>query len=76
VRSHITALNLQAEEMEREKKLIIEGKIPVQEASKELMEHPIFKISKLTRNIIEEKKPKVSALKIQGSRAGKSSLLC
>ncbi|GFG34962.1 hypothetical protein Cfor_08598 [Coptotermes formosanus] len=57
--AHTTALNLQAEEVEREKKLILEGKIPVKEASKELKEHPVFKISQLTKHIIEEKKAKV-----------------
>jgi hypothetical protein len=58
--AHFAALNLQAEEVERERTLILEGKIPVKEASKELMEHPVFKISQLTRNIIEEKERKVS----------------
>jgi hypothetical protein len=59
----MASVNFQAEEVEREKKLILEGKIPVEEASKELMEHPEFKISQLTRKIIEEKRTKVSALK-------------
>jgi hypothetical protein len=60
----MTSVTLQAEEVEREKKLILEGKIPVEEASKELMEHPVFKISKLTKKIIEEKRTKVSVLKL------------
>ncbi|XP_023702358.1 uncharacterized protein LOC111861758 [Cryptotermes secundus] len=49
----------EAAEVEREKKLILEGKIPVEEASKELMKHPVFEISKLTKKIIEEKRTKV-----------------
>jgi hypothetical protein len=68
--AHTTALNLQAEEVEREKKLILEGKIPVKEASKELKEHPVFKISQLTKHIIEEKKAKVGAVKVPGSSVG------
>lgn len=59
---HITALNLQAEEVEREKTLVLAGKIPVKEVSKELMEHPVFKISQLTKTIIEEKERKVSGV--------------
>jgi hypothetical protein len=53
----------QAEEVEREKKLILEGKIPVEGASKELMNHPVFRISQLTKGMIEGKKTKVSALR-------------
>jgi hypothetical protein len=53
----------QAEEVEREKKLILEGKIPVEEASKELKNHPVFRISELTKEMIEGKKTKVSALR-------------
>jgi hypothetical protein len=53
---------LQAEEVERENKLILEGKIPAEEASTELMQHPVFKISQLTKKIIEDKKAKVSAV--------------
>lgn len=49
----------EAQEVEREKILILEGKIPVEEASKELMEHPVFKISQLTKKIIEEKRAKM-----------------
>ncbi|KAJ4449384.1 hypothetical protein ANN_00783 [Periplaneta americana] len=48
----------EAEKVEREKKLVLEGKIPVEEASKELMNHPVFRISRLTKTIIEEKKVK------------------
>lgn len=59
---HITALNLQAEEVEREKALVLAGKIPVKEASKELLEHPVFKVSQLTKSIIEEKERKVSGM--------------
>ena len=59
---HITALHLQAEEVEREKTLVLAGKMPVKEASKELMEHPVFKMSQLTKSIIEEKERKVSGV--------------
>jgi hypothetical protein len=59
----MNSVTLQAEEVEREKKLILEGKIPVEEASKELMKHPVFEISKLTKKIIEQQRTKVSALK-------------
>lgn len=62
ISAHITALNLQAEEVEREKTLVLAGKIPVKEASKELMEHPVFKMSQLTKTIIEEKERKVSGV--------------
>jgi len=62
ISSHKTAFNLQAEEVEREKTLVLAGKIPVQEASKELMEHPVFKISQLTKSIIQEKERKVSGV--------------
>jgi hypothetical protein len=53
---------LQAEEVERQKQLILEGKIPVEKASKELMQHPVLKISQLTKKIIGEKGAKVSVL--------------
>jgi hypothetical protein len=62
ISAHITALNLQAEEVEREKTLVLTGKLPVKEASKELMEHPVFKISQITKTIIEEKERKVSGV--------------
>jgi hypothetical protein len=65
MRAHQTALNLQAEEVEREKSLILAGKMPAKEASKELMEHPVFKISQLTRSIIEEKERKVSGVEVE-----------
>lgn len=48
--------------MEREKTLVLAGKIPVKEASKELTEHPVFKMSQLTKSIIEEKDRKVSGV--------------
>jgi len=54
--------NLQAEEVEREKTLVLAGKMPVNEASMELMEHPVFKISQLTKSIIQEKERKVSGV--------------
>lgn len=62
ISTHINAFNLQAEEVEREKTLVLAGKIPVKEASKELMEHPVFKMSQLTKSIIEEKGRKVSGV--------------
>jgi hypothetical protein len=74
--AHIIALNLQAEEVEREKKLILEGKIPVKEASKELLEHPVFKITQLTKDIIEEQKAKVSAVKVHVSSVGRFNCFC
>ena len=42
--------------------LVLAGKMPVKESSKELMEHPVFKISQLTKNIIQEKERKVSGV--------------
>lgn len=49
----------QAEEVEREKKLILEGKIPIEAAPKELKNHPVCKINQITKKILEEKKVKV-----------------
>jgi hypothetical protein len=46
--------------MEREKKLVLEGRLPAGEASKELANHPVFRISQLTKEIMEGKKMKVS----------------
>lgn len=60
----ITSAILQAEEVERQKQLILEGKIPVEKASKELMQHPVLKISQLTKKIIGEKGAKVSAVSV------------
>jgi hypothetical protein len=71
--AHITALNLQAEELEREKSLILAGKMPVKEASKELMEHPVFKISQLTKSIVEEKERKVSGVEWRRSSGRRST---
>jgi len=48
--------------VEREKTLVLAGKMPVNEASMELMEHPVFKISQLTKSIIQEKERKVSGV--------------
>ncbi|PSN41529.1 hypothetical protein C0J52_17854 [Blattella germanica] len=43
------------EEMERQKKLILEGKVPVEEAPEELMEHPVFKVAEMAKKIIESR---------------------
>ncbi|XP_069687499.1 uncharacterized protein [Periplaneta americana] len=48
----------EAEEVEREKMLVLEGKIPVEEASKELKRHPAFRVSRLTKKMMDEKKRK------------------
>ncbi|KAJ9573987.1 hypothetical protein L9F63_008645, partial [Diploptera punctata] len=52
-------LDREAEEVEREKKLILEGKLPLEEASQQLMDHPVFQVSRLTKKIIEEKRSKM-----------------
>lgn len=52
----------QAEEVEREKKLILEGKIPIEAAPKELKNHPVCKINQITKKILEDKKVKVRYL--------------
>jgi hypothetical protein len=56
----MTSVIFQAEEVEREKKLILEGKIPVEKASKELLQQPVFKISQLTKKIVQDSNSKVS----------------
>lgn len=46
-------------EVEREKHLILEGKMPVEEAPEELANHPVFKITQMTNKILEEKRKEV-----------------
>ncbi|CAG2059227.1 unnamed protein product, partial [Timema podura] len=46
---------MQAEEVEREKRLILQGKIPMEEAPKELADHPVLLISQITKKIAEER---------------------
>nr|CAD7447304.1 unnamed protein product [Timema bartmani] len=45
----------EAEEVEREKRLILQGKIPMEEAPKELADHPVLLISQITKKIAEER---------------------
>lgn len=45
--------------MEREKHLILEGKMAVEEAPEELANHPVFKITQMTNKILDEKRQKV-----------------
>jgi hypothetical protein len=52
---------LQAEEIQRERKLILDGKLPVNEKCKEMMEHPVFKVSQLRKKSLKKKMVKVSA---------------
>ena len=52
----------QEQEVEREKQLILEGKLPVDRASKELLKHPVFKVSQMTRRIIQGKRRKASIM--------------
>ena len=51
---------LQIGEVEREKRLILEGKMAVEEAPAELANHPVFKITQLTNEILEERRKKVT----------------
>lgn len=46
-------------EVEREKHLILEGKMAVEEAPEELANHPVFKITQMTNKILDEKRQKV-----------------
>ncbi|XP_075211447.1 uncharacterized protein LOC142318820 isoform X2 [Lycorma delicatula] len=46
----------EADEVEREKKLIIEGKMGMEEATAALADHPILKITQLTNKMIENNK--------------------
>lgn len=49
---------LQLWELEREKKLILEGKMGVDDAPY-IADHPVFKVSKMINSILDEKKEKV-----------------
>lgn len=49
---------LQLWELEREKKLILEGKMGVEDAPY-IADHPVFKVSKMINSILDEKKEKV-----------------
>lgn len=50
-------------EVEREKHLILEGKMAVEEAPEELANHPVFKITQMTNKILDEKRQKVLSSK-------------
>ncbi|XP_067002327.1 uncharacterized protein [Anabrus simplex] len=52
------------EEFEREKQLILDGKLPLECAGKELANHPVFKISKITSQIIEKRRSKFKVKKL------------
>lgn len=45
-------------ELEREKKLILEGKMSVDDAPY-IADHPVFIVSKMTNSILEEKRQQV-----------------
>ncbi|XP_054285309.1 uncharacterized protein LOC129001878 isoform X1 [Macrosteles quadrilineatus] len=48
-------------EVEREKHLILEGKMAVEEAPEELANHPVFKITQMTNKILEERRLQAEA---------------
>ncbi|XP_046677362.1 uncharacterized protein LOC124365426 [Homalodisca vitripennis] len=48
-------------EVEREKHLILEGKMAVEEAPEELANHPVFKITQMTNKILEERRQQAEA---------------
>lgn len=50
-------------EVDREKKLILNGKMAVEDGPAELANHPGFKITQFTKKILEERRMKVSPLK-------------
>ncbi|XP_052129930.1 neurosecretory protein VGF-like [Frankliniella occidentalis] len=42
----------QVDELEREKKLILDGRMSLDEAPKELVDHPVFQISQFIKNVL------------------------
>uniref|UniRef100_A0A1B6KYD6 Uncharacterized protein n=1 Tax=Graphocephala atropunctata TaxID=36148 RepID=A0A1B6KYD6_9HEMI len=48
-------------EVEREKRLILEGKMPVEEAPQALSNHPVFQIAQLAKKILEQRRKKAEA---------------
>ncbi|KAG8325974.1 hypothetical protein J6590_054187 [Homalodisca vitripennis] len=48
-------------EVEREKRLILEGKMPIEEAPEALSNHPVFQITQKANQILEERKRKAEA---------------
>lgn len=42
----------QVDELEREKKLILDGRMSLDEAPRELVDHPVFQISQLIKQIL------------------------
>lgn len=45
-------------EVEREKRLILAGRMPMDDAPAELADHPVFKVTQLANKILEERKLK------------------
>lgn len=50
-------------EMDREKRLILEGEMPLEKAPKELSNHPVFRITLLATRMIEEMRLKEEQMK-------------
>lgn len=46
------------DEVEREKRLILSGRMPIEDAPAELEDHPVFRITQFTRKILQEKREK------------------
>lgn len=40
------------DELEREKKLILDGRMSLEEAPKELIDHPVFQISQFIKDVL------------------------
>ncbi|KAI5704697.1 hypothetical protein M8J75_007969 [Diaphorina citri] len=50
-------------EIDRQKKLILDGKMPFSDAPSELTNHPVFKITQITHQMLDEKKYKAKRCK-------------
>lgn len=56
---HVIVMYVQVEELQREKSLILNGKMPVEDAPVELANHPVFKIALETNKTLKKKREMV-----------------
>ncbi|XP_039280685.1 uncharacterized protein LOC111056609 [Nilaparvata lugens] len=54
----------EADEVEREKRLILEGKMGVEEAPEALADHPVFRITQLTNKMLQDRRIKQSKARL------------
>uniref|UniRef100_A0A1B6DSZ3 Uncharacterized protein n=3 Tax=Clastoptera arizonana TaxID=38151 RepID=A0A1B6DSZ3_9HEMI len=57
--------NIELQEVEREKRLILDGKMSLEDAPAELSRHPVFRVTQQVRKILDERKYKAESSKIK-----------